>query len=122
MLDLAILILVWVIPGGGQLATPSHAIALEQQGKLEEAARVWRAVIERDPSDAGAFASLGVILSRQQKYLDAAAAYNKALALNPKLPGIQLNLGLAHFKLGDFKAAIPPLSAALTAEPQNQQA
>src|SRR5437762_5666941 len=47
-----------------------------------------------------AFASLGVILSKEQKYPEAASAYKKALALNPKLPGVQLNLGLAEFKQG----------------------
>ncbi len=66
MLELAIFVLVCAIPASPQSATPSEAIALEQQGKLEEAARVWRAVIKRDPNDAGAFASLGVVLSRQQ--------------------------------------------------------
>ena len=71
--------------------TPADAIALDQQGKLPEAAQAWRAVIARDSRDAGAFASLGVVLSKEQKYPEAAAAYRKALALNPKLPGIVLN-------------------------------
>ena len=58
----------------GQASSPSAAIALEQQGKLAEAAQVWRAVIQKDPNDAGAFASLGVILSKQQNYHDVASA------------------------------------------------
>jgi len=58
-----------------QTATPAKAIALEQQGKLEEAAQAWKAVTESNPRDAAAFASLGVVRSRQQKYLDAAVAY-----------------------------------------------
>src|SRR5271165_3517402 len=74
--------------------TPADAISLEGQGKLAEAADAWRVVIARNPDDAPAFASLGVVLSKQQRYAEAAVAYKKALALNPKLPGIELNLGL----------------------------
>ena len=70
-----------------------------------------------------AFASLGVILSKEQKYQEAASAYEKAIALDPKLPGVQLNLGLAEFKQGHFQAAlIAPLHAASVAEPHNLQA
>ena len=50
-----------------------NAIALEQQGK-SEAAQVWRAVTARNPTDAAAFASLGVVLSKQQKYPEAATS------------------------------------------------
>src|SRR6516225_8448246 len=74
-----------LVPAGveGQSASPSEAMALEQQGKLAEAAEVWIAVTEHTPNDAAAFASLGVVLSKQQKYSEAAAAYRKAIALNP---------------------------------------
>src|ERR1700687_612250 len=81
-----------------QAPSPVEALALEQQGNLEEAARVWQSVTERNPRDMGAFASLGVVLAKQQKYAEAAVVYKRALALNHKLPGIQLNLGLAEFK------------------------
>ena len=99
-----------------QEATPAQAIALEQQGKLPEAAAAWLAVTRANPRDGAAFASLGVVLAKEQKYPEAAAAYRKALALNPKLPGLQLNLGLAEFKQGHFQAASAPLAAALAAE------
>ena len=92
--------------------TQSH---LEQQGRTAEAEQAWRAVTLQNPRDAGAFASLGVALARQEKYAEAVPAYKKAIALNPKLPGIQLNLGLAEFKLGKFEAAIPSLRAASNA-------
>jgi len=105
-----------------QAATPSEAVALEQQGKLAEATEVWGAVVAKNPRDAGAFASLGIDLSRQHKYPEAASAYKKAIALNSKLPGVRLNLGLAEFKQGHFDAAIPPLTAVSKDEPTNMQA
>jgi tetratricopeptide (TPR) repeat protein len=119
---LAALALCLPVIAPGQAATPAQAIALEQQGKLPEAAAAWRAVTRQNPRDAAAFASLGVVLSKQQKYPEAASAYHKALALNPRLPGVQLNLGLAEFKRGNFSAAIPPFSAVLAGDPSNLQA
>jgi hypothetical protein len=70
---LIVLLLLLPIFTKGQ-ASPSEAVALQQQGKLEEAAQAWVAVTRDDPHDAGAFASLGVVLSKQQKYSEAAIA------------------------------------------------
>ena len=64
---------------------------------------------------------LGSVLSQEGKYEDAVPAYRKALGLNPKLPGIQLNLGIAQFKLGHLAQAITPLPA-LAADPKSAQA
>ena len=64
-------------------ATPSEALMLEQQGRLPEATKAWRAVTEQNPRDAAAFASLGVVLSKQSKYEEAVGAYRKALACDP---------------------------------------
>src|SRR5579859_5488348 len=100
-----------------QNATPADALALEQAGKLAEAAQAWQSVVAQHPEDAAAAASLGSVLSRERKYPEAAAAYRKALKLNPKLKGVQLNLGLAEFKQGKFGAAIAPFRAALASDP-----
>jgi tetratricopeptide (TPR) repeat protein len=105
-----------------QAPGPSEAQALERNGKLGEAATVWRSVTQRDPGNAAAWASLGVVLAKLQQYPEADAAYRKAIALDPKLPAVQLNLGLAEFKQGKLDAAIEPLRAALAADPQNMQA
>jgi tetratricopeptide (TPR) repeat protein len=107
---------------GTQTARPHDAFALEDEGKLAEAEKNWRLVVQQNPRDAAAHASLGLVLSKQGKYAEAVAAYRKALSLNPKLPGVQLNLGLAEFKQGHFQEAIAPLRAALDADPQNNQA
>jgi tetratricopeptide (TPR) repeat protein len=102
---LVFIVLALAFPGLSQ--SSNDAVALEQQGKFAEAAKAWRAVTESHPRDAAAFARLGVVLSKvvlskEEKYTAAAQAHKKALALNPKLPGVQLNLGLAEFKQGHF--------------------
>jgi tetratricopeptide (TPR) repeat protein len=117
---LAVVVLLATSVAGAQ--TPQEAQALEAQGKLAEAAQVWRAIIQKNPKDAIAFASLGLVLSRQEKYPDAADAYRKSLAINPNLPGVALNLGLAEFKQGHFEAAIDPLLKVLASDPSSMQA
>jgi len=83
------------------------ALNLEQQGKLSDAETAWRAILKAQPGNAEALAHLGLIASHQEDYKDAAAYYRKALAVNPKLPGVRLNLGLALFKSGKMKEAVP---------------
>jgi tetratricopeptide (TPR) repeat protein len=98
------------------------AFALEQQGNVAEAEAAWRAVVKVSPANAEAFAHLGYLESRQENYKDAVISYRRALALNPALPGLRLNLGLALFKEGSMKAAIqtfePLLKSATPSSPE----
>lgn len=110
-----------VSPLRAQAPSPSEAQSFEQRGKLPEAEQAWRRVTETNPHDAAAFASLGLVLSRQGKYEQAVPAYKKANSLNPQLPGLHLNWGLAEFKQQHFEAALVPLRKALAADPQNLQ-
>lgn len=90
-----------------------NAIALEQKGDNVEAERAWRAFSMTDPANAEAYAHLGFLEARQERYAQAVPLYRKALALNPKMPGLQLNLGLALFKSGALKEAIQIFSPIL---------
>src|ERR1035438_1376536 len=58
-------------------------------------------------ADAGALteANTGLGLAREGKYELAIAHYRAAIALDPRLPGIYLNLGLAYMKLNKFPDA-----------------
>ena len=93
------------------------AIALEQQGKLAETEQAWRAFLKTHPSDAEPYAHLGLLEARQDHYKEAVPLYRKALALKPGMPGLRLNLGLALFKAGDLKAAIPEFTILLKNAP-----
>jgi tetratricopeptide (TPR) repeat protein len=116
------LLVLLVSIGASTLARDQSAVSPESPESLAQAEKHWRAAVQKDPRDATAFATLGVVLSREGKYEEAVGAYKKALALDPSLPGLQLNLGLAHFKHGNFSAAIAPFRAALAADPQSAQA
>ncbi len=81
------------------------AISLEQQGQLPEAEAAWRALLSVHPRNAEAYANLGLLEARQERYAEAVPLYRKAIALDPAIPGLQLNLGLSLFKSGAMKDA-----------------
>lgn len=84
-----------------------EALALEQQGSNAEAEVQWRAILKAHPGGAAeAYAHLGLLEARQEHYPEAVGFYRKALAINPAVPGLRLNLGLALFKSGELRKAI----------------
>ena len=93
------------------------ALALEQQGKNTEAEVAWRLYLNAHPSNPEPFAHLGLLEARQEHYKEAVPLYSKALALNPKMPGLRLNLGLALFKGGELKQAILEFRPLLKSQP-----
>jgi tetratricopeptide (TPR) repeat protein len=82
------------------------ALSLEQEGKNADAQAAWRALLKVQPANAEAYAHLGFLESRQEHYTEAVALYRKAIALDPAMPGLRLNFGLALFKAGELKQAI----------------
>ena len=93
------------------------AIALERQGMNIEAETAWRAVLKAHPANSEAYAHLGFLEARQQHYTEAVPLYRKALALNPAMPGMRLNLGLSLFKSGAMKDAIVTFTPLLKSQP-----
>jgi tetratricopeptide (TPR) repeat protein len=93
------------------------AMALEQEGRNAEAEVAWRAFLTLQPANPEAYAHLGFLEARQQRYREAVPLYRKALALNPAMPGLRLNLGLALFKAGELKEAIQTFDSLRKSQP-----
>ncbi len=67
--------------------------------------------------------ALGLLEARQQHYAEAVPLYRRALHMDPDVPGLRLNLGLALFKGGHPKEAILEFRTALrTVPPDSPQA
>lgn len=81
------------------------AFALEQQGRTADAEAAWQTILKGHPRDAEAFAHIGFLESQQQHYPEAVRNYRRADAIDPSLPGLEMNFGLALFKAGDMKEA-----------------
>jgi len=93
------------------------ALSLEQIGKNAEAEDAWRAVLKAHPGNAEAYAHMGFLEARQEHYKEAVPLYRKALTLNPAMPSLKMNLGLALFKSGALKEAIQTFTPLLKSEP-----
>jgi tetratricopeptide (TPR) repeat protein len=93
------------------------AISSEQQGRYLEAEAAWRAVLESQPTDAEAYAHLGLLEAQQGHYKEAVPLYRRAIALDPSITGLQLNLGLSLFKSGAMKEAADTFMPLLKDQP-----
>ncbi len=116
--------LLWIAMASGMAQKPpapgqqrERALALEQQKQYARAEAAWRAVLQANPNDAEADAHIGLLEALQTHYQAAVPYYRKALVLNPEMPGVGLDLGLALFKSGQMKAAIETFSPLLKSQP-----
>ena len=89
-----------------QVVTPGQAKSLMQNGRFQEAEKVWRQLELKNPKDSAVHANLGLVLARQGKFANAVMEYRKALEFNPHQKDVEFDLGLAEFKQGHFAAAV----------------
>jgi tetratricopeptide (TPR) repeat protein len=90
-----------------QAATPPP---LDQHENGTESEAALTASSKAHPTDPLPLARLGLLEARQGHLPQAIVFYRKAMALNPNLPGLRLNLGLALFKDGQYQEAVWILS------------
>jgi len=64
----------------------------------------------------------GLLRAGRQDFRGAAEQFRLAARWNPRLEGVDFNLGLAAYKAEMYKDAIPPLERVLSAAPSNAQA
>lgn len=119
MLTLSVVVSAHVAAQAGKAADSARqaALALEQQGDMAGAEAQWLAVVKAHPSSAEANGHLGLLEARQEHYPEAIRYYRRAMALNPKTPGLRMNLGLSLFKSGDMRGAIGEFEPLLRALP-----
>jgi tetratricopeptide (TPR) repeat protein len=90
-------------------AEAQRALGLEKEGNLPAAQTAWESVIKLQPKNAQACSQLGLLQARQGHYSEAIVSYRKARTLaqaqNRTIPQLNLNLGLALFKSGEFEDA-----------------
>lgn len=120
---LGLMLALLVLPALGFAQVDSYAVnrakalALEQQGNTTEAAAVWESLAHLYPKNPEPYAQLGLLEARQEHYKEAIPLYRKALAIDPNVPALRLNLGLALFKGGQLKDSIPEFSILLKKAP-----
>lgn len=68
------------------------AKALEEKGKDDEAAKLYRTVIDRDKRNLTAYNQLGVIYAKEERYSEAEELWMKAIEIDPRSEGVINNL------------------------------
>ena len=93
------------------------------QGRLDEAERDFRGVLQLDPRSGAAYSNLGVVYMRRRHWDKALTELKMAERLmpRPQLAGVQLNIGLAYFRQNEFLKAIPPFESVLRDQPDALQ-
>jgi tetratricopeptide (TPR) repeat protein len=91
---------------------PEYVAVVVNQGniylelnRLEDAEKIFRAVLESDPSNASAHYGLGQVALSRRSYAEAAGHFEKALAQVPDANRIHYSLAMAYRGMGEAEKA-----------------
>lgn len=92
-------------------------------GDNEKAIEAFNQAVKLNPNDADSYYYLGSTYIVLKKYEEAAAAYEKAIRLNPKAADADTyyNLGNAYFELKKYPEAVKALTKATTLEERSSE-
>lgn len=95
----------------------AKAHGLHQQGKLDDAQKLYRKILELDKHHINALNLLAAIYLDRQAYRESATLLNQSLSLYPAQPSALCNLGSCKEKLGDNQSAMTCYNRALQLQP-----
>jgi Tfp pilus assembly protein PilF len=96
--------------------------SLENQGDLDQAAKVYAEVFAQSPKSAAACARLGVVADKQARFGDSAQWHRKALELEPNNADLHCNLGYSLYLQEQWEPAEQELREALRLKPKHARA
>ncbi len=96
-----------------------QALALHQAGRIDDAARTYRAVLQREKTHALALCNLGLIHLTRNEFDDALKLVRRAAYQQPKSPDVLAILGAVHQGLNQHEAAIAQFQKVLAARPEH---
>jgi tetratricopeptide (TPR) repeat protein len=99
-----------------------QAADLHQSGRLSDAIRIYRRVLQTVPDHFGARHFMGVALLQTKAYREALAELQKAVAIDPSHPVAQNNLGVALRASGEELVALRAYDRATKLDPAYEDA
>jgi Flp pilus assembly protein TadD len=105
-----------------QAAKEQQAVALINQGNLQEAETIYRELIAAGTSNHIVYSNLAAICGIQGRFDELVNLLRKALKLKPNHSEAHINLGVALKKQGDLAAAIACYNKALELNPNYPEA
>ena len=108
-----------LISQSSELATRSRdASRAMTESRFDEAARIYRELLQSLPNDPGLLMNLGMALAMGGHESDAIAPLERAISLNALVPA-HLFLGSSYLALDQPQKAIPPLERAVKGAPKD---
>ena len=90
---------------GGTSRLMRHAANLSQNGKNEEALKIFLEITRKEPNNFYAYNNLGMVYSQMEENDKALNAYEKSLSINPAFPMTLNNIGYLHMTMGHYDKA-----------------
>ena len=97
-------------------------LVFQSLNRLPDALIAYQRVVAIKPDFAQAFNNMGIVLQALERNQEAIAAYQRALALEPNLAQAHYNMALIQQAYGQMTASTESLSAAVAANPRDDQA
>ena len=98
------------------------AIQLHQEGRLDEAEKIYRQILALDPDHSDAQHFLGVLSHQRGRSDEAVEMIERSLILNPDHPDAHNNLGNVFKEMGSFEKAAQAYRTCLSLAPDNVDA
>lgn len=95
---------------------------LLQQGKLDDAKKVFEGLLTLDPRDAYFHMVLGSIAQRRNQFEDAEKHYSRSLRINPYSPSALANRGEVRVELGRLLEGLDDLKQSVREDPGAREA
>src|SRR5206468_2340610 len=106
-------------PSPGSADAFQRASQLHRVGKLDEAERLYRAVLETDADHFDALHALGIVAAQRRNFAAADELLRRALAVDPRAPDALANRSNVQNALGRFGDALASADEALRVNPHH---
>jgi tetratricopeptide (TPR) repeat protein len=113
--------LVEVIPAGRRDLQPLIQMAsrLLADGNAEDAAKLYRAVLDSDPAHFDALYNLGVVYSRQGRWAEAKSSFEAAIRSRPDHADVHFALAVTYASLEQREKAEAEVATVLRLDPEH---
>ena len=97
--------------------TVNQAITAHQEGRLEEAEKLYRSILENQPTNLNVYNNLGVLLHGLGRFDEAEKNFTKAIELKLDYAEARSNLGITQYELKRFNEAEVSYKKAIELKP-----
>ena len=97
------------------------AMSLHKQGKLGDAERHYRSILQLHENHPGTLHGLALLLAQTGRLAEAAETYKKLVAVSPSDALAHANLGHVLHSMGRYEEALASLERALSLKPESAQ-